>query len=372
MLAGNAMQHFAKCSSEHGLQCQIDSAMPFRTNHSRGPYHAISLYNMQQWNHYRPSLCTCVSFPLLVCTRLANALPRTYYSEKMILTSEATVYLYHHVVLPPKLPQEDDSDVAHEGPLFDMVIRALERLKIMVDKGCMNTIAFAIATVKNLQSNRDIDGNVSELQLEPLLSGLTAGNTTGLVPLEIKAQNAGILISRDREHLNFEFFELAPTNEAALRSTHLARTFPSVALRIAVERMADPSLQKCLASTIAKMATQSAPGFQPQARKNGKFEDEDRDTTAPGLVTEFLMNVITALGESTDVKGITKSTREDVLWSDCRLPWRRSPLWLLVRVSLQLWFTRNAINTQVPDSLYKAFMICMLLQLLESVRTNRI
>jgi hypothetical protein len=284
----------------------------------------------------------------------------------------ATAYLYHHVVLPPKLPQKDDSDAAHERSLLEMVIQALKYLMHMVEENNIDTVNSALVMIKNLRNNRDVHGNVSEVQLQTLLSDLTAGDTNGPVPLEIKAQNAGILISRHEEHLNFEFFELSPTNEAAVRSTRLTRTFPSYASRIAVDKMMDPRLQKSLAGTIAKMATQSAPGFQPQARKNGKDEDELRDTTVPGLVTDFLMNIITALGEATDVKRIIKATREDVLWSDCVKPWRRSPLWLLVRVSLQLLFTRNATDLQSPGNLYKAFMISMLSQLLDSVRANRV
>jgi hypothetical protein len=288
----------------------------------------------------------------------------------MIPSAGATTYLYHHVVLPPELPQRDDSSAAHERSLFEMVIQALEYLMIIVDESCIDIVTSAMAMIKNLRDNRDFHGNVSEVQLETLLSDLTAGKTYSPVPLEIKAQNACILISRYKEYLNFEFFELSPTNEAAMRSTRLTRTFPGYASRIAVDKIMNPGLQKSIAGTIAKMATQSAPGFQPQARKNGKNEDEDRDTTAPDLVTDFLMPMITVVGEATDVKRIMKATREDVLWSDCMQPWRRSPLWLLIRVSLQLWFNRNVTNSQSPDSLYKAFMICMLSQLLEAVRVN--
>lgn len=282
----------------------------------------------------------------------------------------ATTYLYHHVVLPPKLPQRDDSDAAHERSMLETVIQALEDLMVIVEESYIETVDSAIAMIKNLRDNRDIHGNVSEVQLESLLANLAAGNTSGPVPLEIKAQNAGILITRHKEHLNFECFELLPTNEAAMRSTRLTRTFPSCGSRIAIDKMMNPSLQKSITGTITKMATQPAPGFQPQARKNGKDEDEDRDTTAPGLVTDFLITVITTLGETTDIKRITKATREDVLWSDCKQPWRRSPLWLLVRVILQLWFTRNATNLESPDNVYKAFMICMLSQILESVRLD--
>jgi hypothetical protein len=286
----------------------------------------------------------------------------------MASSPKATAYLYHHVVLPPKLPQKDDSDAVHERFLFEMVIQALEYLMNIVDESCAGTVTSAIAMIKNLRDSRDGHGDVSEVQLETLLSDLTAGGIHSPVPLEIKAQNACILISHHQGHLIFEFFELSPTNEAAMRSTRLTRTFPGYASRIAVNQIMDPSLQKSIAGTIAKMATQSAPGFQPQARKNGKNEDEYRDTTAPGLVTDFFMTIIAVLGETTDVRRITKATREDVLWTRCKQPWRRSPLWLLVRVVLQLWFTRNATNLQSPDKLYKAFMVCMLSQLLDTVR----
>ncbi|KAF9730176.1 hypothetical protein PMIN04_012727 [Paraphaeosphaeria minitans] len=250
-----------------------------------------------------------------------------------------------------------------------MVIQALQYMLNIVDESYAGTVTSAIAMIKNLRDNRDDYGDVSEVQLETLLSSLS-DETHSPVPLEIKAQNACILISRQPGHLNFEFFELAPTNEAALRATRLTRTFPGYASRVAVDRIMDKSLQKSIAGTIAKMATQSAPGFQPQARKNGQDEDEHRDTTAPGLVTDFLMTVVAVLGETTDVKRITKATREDVLWTRCEQPWRRSPLWLLVRVVLQLWFTRNSTNLQSPDNLYKAFMTCMLSRLLDTARIH--
>jgi hypothetical protein len=287
----------------------------------------------------------------------------------MARSAQEAAFLYHHVVLPPELPQKDDSDAVYERCLLDMVIQALKYLVAIVDESHTDTANSAITMIKNLRDNRDGYGDVSEVQLETLLSSLAADETHSPVPLEIKAQNAGILISRQKEYLNFEFFELAPINEAALRATRLTRAFPGYASRIAVEQIMKPSLRKSIAGTIAKMATQSAPGFQPQARKNGKDEDEYRDTTAPGLVTDFLMTVIAVLGETTDVKRITKATREDVLWTQGEQPWRRSPLWLLVRVVLQLWFTRNATNLQSPDNIYKAFMICMLSRLLDTVRS---
>ncbi|KAH7388677.1 hypothetical protein BKA66DRAFT_569000 [Pyrenochaeta sp. MPI-SDFR-AT-0127] len=283
----------------------------------------------------------------------------------MTSLARATAYLYHHVVLPPKLPQADDHDVAHEQHLLEFVTYALSDLKNILRDEHHETVTSAIATIEYLRTSRDSHGNVSEAQLLKIFTGFIASETEAVVPLEIKAQNAGILMSRCTNNITFEFFELSPTNEAAMRLGRLTRTFPGYAARIPVSKMS-LELQKSLAGTIAKMTTQTAPGFQPQVRKNGRMMDEERDTTHPGLVTDFLMNMISALGETTDVKRIMKNTREETLWSDCLQPWRRSPLWLLVRVSLQLQFARKGTDTRPHDELYKAFMLLMLSRMLKS------
>ncbi|KAL6706808.1 hypothetical protein ACN47E_005144 [Coniothyrium glycines] len=285
-------------------------------------------------------------------------------------SSGAIIYLYHHIVLPPKLPQQDDFDALYEKELCEVAIQALQDLSTQVTDAHLPTIRAATATVSNLLDSRDSHGDITEVQLNTVLTNLTHDGVDGIVPLEVKAQNAGVLISRQPDDVVFEVLELAPTNEAAMRAPRLTRTFPSLASRISIKAMNNKNLRKSLAGTLAKMGTQSAPGFQPQARKNGKLEDEDRDTTDPGIVTDFLLNVITALGETTEVKRISKSTREDVLWSNCNHPWRRAPLWLLLRVSLQLLFVRKANDDENRNELYKAFLIFMLARLLDLAKAR--
>jgi hypothetical protein len=293
----------------------------------------------------------------------------TGHLHKMLLSAGAAAYVFHHVVLPPKLPQADDYSAAHEQALLEIVVQALESLKKHVKSEYVGTVNAAIATVKNLRTSRDSYGNVSEVQLQALLAKLTKGDTIEAVPLEVKEQNAGVLVSQCADRLSFEFFELSPTNESVMCSGRLVRFFPGYASKIPTSKMANMDLLKSIAGTIAKMGTQRAPGFQPQVLKNKKTMDEDRDTTHPGLVTDYLMNVLTAFGEPDDVKRIEKHTREEVLWNNCQNPWRRSPLWLLLRVSMQLLFVRKAPDTLHADGLYKAFMVFMLAQLLEQVRS---
>lgn len=175
-------------------------------------------------------------------------------------------------------------------------------------------------------------------------------------------------MSRYEDQVVFEFLELSPTNESAMQAGRLLRSFPGCASQISAHKMKDLDLCKSIAATVAKMTTQTAPGVRPLVRKNGTMATEARDTTHPGLVTDFLMSFITAHGQTKDVQRITKHTREDVLWSNCLLPWRRSPLWLLLRVTLQLFFSRK--NPAVKDGLdlYKSFMVFLLTRVLNLVR----
>lgn len=281
-------------------------------------------------------------------------------------SAEAVSYMIHHVVLPPELPQEDDRNPGHERNLLEQAVLALQDLQSITKGEYANTVTSAIATIKNLRDCRNDRGDASEAQIERFLTKLTMGETDEALPLEIKVQNAGTLISRCANSVNFEFFELLPANEAAMNPGRLIRIFPGYAAEIPISKMT-PELQKSLARTISKMTTQTAPDFQPEVRKNGKMLAENRDTTHPGLVTDFLMTFITALGKSTNVQRISKNTREEVLWNDCFQPWKRSPLWLLLRVALQLHFTRATDSLQPPDQLYKAFMIIFLSRLSDLV-----
>jgi hypothetical protein len=79
------------------------------------------------------------------------------------------------------------------------------------------------------------------------------------------------------------------------------------------------------------------------------------------------MNVIAALGETTDTSRILKHTREEVLFNECARPWRRSPSWLLVRVTLQLLFSRKCAKMKYPHQMYKGFMVLLLSRILELV-----
>lgn len=91
----------------------------------------------------------------------------------------------------------------------------------------------------------------------------------------------------------------------------------------------------------------------PTVKKAGQDIGEIRDTTDPGLVTELVLSFLQPLSNPSAHHRIWKNTREDVLWKDSLLPWRRSPLWLFIRVVMHVLFTRHLMPDNCGSRAYK-------------------
>ena len=153
----------------------------------------------------------------------------------------------------------------------------------------------------------------------------------------------------------------------------LKRSFPSCAFAVSQETFLDDGFVATLALIIAKLSEQSAPGTQPKIRKARQEHEEDRDTTHPAMVVEYLMNFIRAAGWSVeDVVAIGKNTREEVVWSNARMPWKRSPMWLLARVSMQLACHDSQSSKEAHSKLYKMFMIFLMAYILRMCHERNI
>ena len=90
---------------------------------------------------------------------------------------------------------------------------------------------------------------------------------------------------------------------------------------------------------------------------------ERRDTADPRHITELLTGILRGVGSpATSVIRVTKRIGDDVVVSSgSQVPWRRSLLWLLIRVAIQ---TTLEPFPQGHDS-YKSFMIFFLARLAE-------
>lgn len=282
------------------------------------------------------------------------------------LSLEETLYLIHHIVLPPQLPQKNDWKVECENALLETTEEALQTFSDTIrteQSQIASQIDIVVSTVCNLRSVRNDSGFLSDSQLANLLHTLTSSETFKAIPIEIKEQNAAVVISTQGVGADvvFEIFELSPPNETVMMTKgRLKRSFPTHAYAISPQRLQEEGLIESLAQTLARMSCEAAPGFQPQTRKNKEDHDETRDTTHPGLITDFFINIISVIGLPTDVQGVWKSTREDVIWDNALLPWRRSPLWLLVRATMQIQFARIS-----SAEVYKAATVTLLASVLK-------
>jgi len=179
-------------------------------------------------------------------------------------------------------------------------------------------------------------------------------------------------MSRINNHVRFDFFELLPTNEAVMSSKgRLRRCFPSSSVSVDIEQAKDRDFLDELAKILVQMSHEAVPGQQPKVKKSGSWHDEDRDTTHPGMVTEFLEGIVASVGAVIPSVSITKNTREEVSWADANHPWMRSPVWLLLRISLQLAFRELIPAPLDGQRAYKSFMIFMMSQILYSSKKSR-
>ncbi|KAK4626619.1 hypothetical protein CLAFUW4_05025 [Fulvia fulva] len=264
-------------------------------------------------------------------------------------------FLYRHLFLPPKLPQtaeaakgESDLDVS----LLKVTLSALENFRNHVAPAQHNVVDAACEMLRHAQPVHST-GSLSEVHIRQGLENMARGGNTTLL-LHVKAQNAGLIVRNGGAEAIIEPFELSPLNKSVMTTKgRLVRGFPATAVAVPLSTLGDSRFRTTLAQTLSLMSHQPAPGMQPQARKSGQLLDEDRDTAHPSMVCNFLLGFLKANGGPTTVTAITKHTREEVMWSSARSPWRRSPLWLLIRVGLQLHFTQAAGSAD----LYKHFMV---------------
>ncbi|KAL4749322.1 hypothetical protein BDW72DRAFT_214126 [Aspergillus terricola var. indicus] len=274
----------------------------------------------------------------------------------MLPTMDASLYLFHHVFFPPKLPQKDDYSAQYELILLDTVIHSLREFRTLVPSKHRQVLDPVITMVARLSEIHGSHGDVSEGKLKEAFQKLDSEG--GILPIHVRCQNAAVLMTKDDKAIHLEAFELSPKNEAVYSTAgRLQRQFPGPSFMLDQTTFNAPGLQDTLAHTLATMSRQSVPGTKSKVKKARQDHDEERDTTNPKMVTEFLAAFLHHCATFFDGLQVQKNTREEVLWLNAGLPWRRSPLWLLVRVALQVVLRRLCRRHGISDDIYKHYMV---------------
>ena len=142
----------------------------------------------------------------------------------------------------------------------------------------------------------------------------------------------------------------------------LIRSFPAHAVSIPFEVFDDEGFQQQLGDKICRLDVEHVEEMMHKSHRTRESNTQIRDTTNPRLITEMLMAILAALGTPAQVQQIQKRTRDDVLGNKCLLPWRRSPLWLALRVTIQSTLAGILPNKEATVE-YKNFMIYFIIEI---------
>ncbi|KAM3509029.1 hypothetical protein MY10362_000818 [Beauveria mimosiformis] len=209
--------------------------------------------------------------------------------------SEAQLRLMiHHVFLTPGNPQSGDDielTLASEVALLNYACQALRDFGNLEGLNGNGAVQRAREAIQFLRDSKISSGDLDAKKLQKAFE--TLSEEGGVFPIHVQAQNAAIIASRDKSEIFFEFSELAPENEAVMQTKgRLKRQFPGSAISIPTTMFANSDLHLSMAETIAKMSIQQVKEMKPTIRKSGESHIEERDTTNPAIVTDFLATVL--------------------------------------------------------------------------------
>jgi hypothetical protein len=290
-------------------------------------------------------------------------------------------YIVNHVFLPPRLPQEDDGNSKNDSILIEECKSALCLFQACLPVEERSQCDTPILMMSKMLESRDPSGDMLPKKVAILLETMKDGGKPKQISLlrllglpflflklemlsfHIRSQNAGLLVRKRLRKLSFESFELSPTTKAVMTTKgRLRRCFPGPAISVSRDRVADASFHRALTELLAELDANTPEEAHPVIQKADSTSIEIRDSVHPKFVTEMLTGILRGIGQPVDVARIHKRTRDDILWNETRKPWRRSPLWLLLRVALQ---TSLMKVSDTPHKWYKSFIVFFMAYILD-------
>ncbi|KAH7912069.1 hypothetical protein BJ138DRAFT_1112671 [Hygrophoropsis aurantiaca] len=273
------------------------------------------------------------------------------YPNTDVQVTDSLEYIINHVFCPLKLPQEDDESTENNFALSTAVSQSALKFRehlLSEDLSRWDQIAKMLTNISATMNYATLPDDIVVSQLQSMQSG-------DVCAFLVRAQNAGVIIREFDASTVFETFEVSPTSAAVMAATgKLICNYPGPATSVPHAVSHDTTFQSELANFLACM-NKDILDSAATTTKAGSTVVEERDTAHPRYITELLTGILCGLGSPIDVPRIQKRIGDDVQWDDARLPWRRSPLWLVIRVALQTSIERT--------ELYKEFMLFFMVEL---------
>jgi hypothetical protein len=167
------------------------------------------------------------------------------------------------------------------------------------------------------------------------------------------------------DDLVFEAFETSAISEKVLASEGaLLWDFPGRAVSIPYQVYSDEDFQTSIATWLEQASIESLKQFAAITFKAAAPMPEIRDTTNPALISGSMMSILEANGAIHNPKILRKRVRDSVSFQKAKMPWRRSPFYLVIRVAIQRHLYR-LFGPEVVRVYYKTIVAVFVSQLLE-------
>ena len=276
----------------------------------------------------------------------------------------------NHLFLPPQLPQAAPSETQEAKAnilLSGIVLQHSESYASLSSTGqafwhpILQMLRHLSDTCKTTLSKASIQSDFCQMKVDgmcsyqaSLLSIDKYPIATDILVYHIRAQNACVIVRMLSDETIFEIFEVSPRNESVMSTEGKLRcSYPLHAVAIPESVFSDDSFRTELASFLAQMDQDEFYDTSSKTKKAGVEVSEKRDTNDSHHISRLLVAILGGLGRVVDVSPTHKRIADDVLWHDAERPWRRSPLWLVIRVALQ-----RALNNKDEYKSLIIFILC--------------
>ncbi|KAG1750373.1 uncharacterized protein EDB91DRAFT_1243950 [Suillus paluster] len=264
-------------------------------------------------------------------------------------------YIINHVFSPLKLPQGSDHSLKNDLALSQAVVEAAFAFS---DKLPADEQLLWMSSLKMLQ-NLDDSIRFSAMSAKEVESQISTMDNQDVLVYMIRAQNAAVVMRKLESEMIFESFEVSPDATAVMGAKgKLICSYPGPAITVPNTIVDDAAFRAELANFLAHM-DQDVLDAAATRTKAGSTVLEERDSTDPRHITKLLTSILRGLGSIANVPRIRKRVGDDVLWDSAKLPWRRSPLWLVIRVALQTTVEWSDLGRTT----YKSFILFFMARL---------
>ncbi|KAK0245427.1 hypothetical protein EDD85DRAFT_917513 [Armillaria nabsnona] len=280
------------------------------------------------------------------------------------MDNSVLTYIVNHVFMPPVLPQEDDRDISNDAALCHAVLDCARRYQLdLLDDG--HKLRKWDAIIKMLQNFEEtLDDTLDSTKVYKQLSSMEIGD---ILVFYINGQNACVVFRKRAEEVIYEAFEVMFPNEKVMGAIgKLISSFPGPAIAVPSEIFDVPAFRQELASFLVEMHNDFLKEALPTSRKAGHDVIEEREPAHPRFITQLLTGILYGQGgRAADVKRFSKRINDDIRWLNAKLPWRRSPIWLVLRVALQ-----SSLFEGVDHLDYKTFLTYFLASILDEAKVK--